>query len=123
MAFIIDFYFVINNFMIKHIPEIVFSIIAMLIIFIEPYLVYIERAISSFMNVRTRSDRSVINSIRIDSFLVFLLLILLILPLIKHYLMNYLETALNSENLFFYLIVLFAGMYIYYVLVHRRRHS
>ena len=56
-------------------------------------------------------------------FLVFLLLILIILPLIKHYLMNYLETALNSENLFFYLIVLFAGMYIYYVLVHRRRHS
>jgi len=123
MAFIIDFYFVINNFLIKHIPEIVFSIIALLIIFIEPYLIYLERVISNFINIKTRGNRSIIKSIRLDSFIVFLLLIIIILPLIKHYLMDYLENALNSENLLFYLIVLFIGMYAYYVLVHRRRHS
>ena len=123
MAFIIDWYFVFNNFLIKHTPEIVFSLVALLIILVEPYLVYLERAISSlFGGTKTRQQRSFIELTRLDSFIVFLLLIIAILPLVKHYLMTYLEKILVSENLLFYLIVLFFGMYVYYILVYRRQH-
>lgn len=123
MAFIIEGYFVFNNFLIKHTPEIVFSLVALLIILVEPYLVYLERAISSlFGGTRTRQQHSFIELTRLDSFIVFLLLIIAILPLIKHYLMTYLEKILVSENLLFYLIALFFGMYVYYILIYRRQH-
>ena len=124
MAFIIDFYFILNSFLIKHVPEIVFSLVALIIILIEPYLIYLERAISSlFGGTKIRQQQSFIEMIRLDSFLVFLILVILILPLVKIYLISYLESILVSENLLFYIIVLFFGLYIYYVLVYRRQHS
>ena len=123
MAFIIDLYFIVNTFLIKNIPEVVFSIVALMIIFLEPYIVHLERIISSILNVKKSSEKSFFDSIRLDSFLVFLLIVIIVLPLIKHYFMSYVEKVLNSENLLFYLIVLFIGTYIYYVLVHRRRRS
>lgn len=123
MAFIIDWYFVVNNFLIRHIPEIVFSLVALVIILVEPYLIYLERAISSLMGgTKTRQRQSFIELLRLDSFIVFLLLVLLILPLVKRYLMGYLEKNLVSENLLFYLIILFVGMYFYYIFVYRRQH-
>lgn len=123
MAFIVEWYFVLNNFLIRHISEIVFSLIALIIILVEPYLIYLERAISSLMGgTRVRQQRSFVELLRLDSFIVFLLLVLLILPLVKRYLMGYLEKILVSENLLFYLIILFVGMYFYYILVYRRQH-
>lgn len=124
MVFIIDFYFVINSFLIRHIPEVVFSLIALIIILVEPYLIYFERAISSlFGGTKIRQQQSFVEMIRLDSFLVFLLLVILILPLLKIYLIGYLEKVLVSENLFFYLVVIFFGLYFYYVLVYRKQHS
>ncbi len=124
MAFIVDLYFIVNNFLIGHIPEIVFSLIALVIILVEPYLIYLERAISSlFGGTKIRQQQSLIEMIRLDSFIVFLFLVILILPLVKLYLISYLELVLVSENLLFYLIVIFFGLYIYYVLVYRRQHS
>jgi len=124
MAFIIDLYFIINTFLIKNIPEVVFSIVALMIILVEPYLIYLERAISSlFGGVKTRQHQSFIEMIRLDSFIVFLFLVILILPLVKIYLISYLESVLASENLLFYLVIIFFGLYIYYVLVYRRQHS
>ena len=124
MAFIIDLYFIINTFLIKNIPEVVFSIVALMIILVEPYLIYLERAISSlFGGVKTRQHQSFIEVIRLDSFIVFLFWVILILPLVKIYLISYLESVLASENLLFYLVIIFFGLYIYYVLVYRRQHS
>jgi len=124
MVFIVEGYFVVNNFLIKHIPEIVFSLVALIIILVEPYLIYLERAISSLMGgTRSRQHQSFIELLRLDSFIVFLLLVILILPLVKYYLMGYLEEILVSENLLFYLVILFIGLYFYYILVYRRQHS
>ena len=124
MVFIVEGYFVVNNFLIKHIPEIVFSLVALVIILVEPYLIYLERAISSLMGgTRSRQHQSFIELLRLDSFIVFLLLVILILPLVKHYLMGYMEKILVSENLLFYLFILFIGLYFYYILVYRRQHS
>ena len=124
MVFIVEGYFVVNNFLIKHIPEIVFSLVALVIILVEPYLIYLERAISSLMGgTRSRQHQSFIELLRLDSFIVFLLLVILILPLVKHYLMGYMEEILVSENLLFYLVILFIGLYFYYILVYRRQHS
>ena len=124
MVFIVEGYFVVNNFLIKHIPEIVFSLVALIIILVEPYLIYLERAISSLMGgTRSRQHQSFIELLRLDSFIVFLLLVILILPLVKHYLMGYMEEILVSENLLFYLFILFIGLYFYYILVYRRQHS
>ena len=124
MVFIVEGYFVVNNFLIKHIPEIVFSLVALIIILVEPYLIYLERAISSLMGgTRSRQHQSFIELLRLDSFIVFLLLVILILPLVKHYLMGYMEKILVSENLLFYLFILFIGLYFYYILVYRRQHS
>ena len=124
MVFIVEGYFVVNNFLIKHIPEIVFSLVALIIILVEPYLIYLERAISSLMGgTRSRQHQSFIELLRLDSFIVFLLLVILILPLVKYYLMGYMEEILVSENLLFYLVILFIGLYFYYILVYRRQHS
>ena len=124
MAFIVDVYFVFNNFLIRHIPEIVFSLIAIIIILVEPYLIYLERAISSLIGgTRMKQQPSFFEAIRLDSFIVFILLIVVLLPLVKKYLMNYLEKLLISENLTFYLIVIFIGIYFYYLLVYRRHYS
>ena len=124
MAFIVNLYFIVNSFLIKHIPEIVFSLVALIIILLEPYLIYLERAISSlFGGTKTRQHQSFIEMIRLDSFIVFLFLVILILPLVKIYLISYLESVLASENLLFYLVIIFFGLYIYYVLVYRRQHS
>ena len=124
MVFIVEGYFVVNNFLIKHIPEIVFSLVVLIIILVEPYLIYLERAISSLMGgTRSRQHQSFIELLRLDSFIVFLLLVILILPLVKYYLMGYLEEILVSENLLFYLVILFIGLYFYYILVCRRQYS
>ena len=123
MVFIIDLYFIVNNFLIKYIPEIVFSLVALIIILAEPYLIYLEKLISNIFKITTRRGEGILELMRIDSFVVFLLLIIIILPLVKRYLMGYLEKVLNSENLLFYLIVLFIGLYVYYILVYRRKHS
>ena len=124
MAFIVGAYFVLNNFLIKHIPEIVFSLIAIIIILVEPYLIYLERAISSLIGgTKIRQQPSFFEAIRLDSFIVFILLIIVLLPLIKKYLMTYLERILISENLTFYLIIIFVGIYFYYLLVYRRHYS
>jgi len=123
MVFIIDLYFIVNNFLIKYIPEIVFSLVALIIILAEPYLIYLERLISNIFKITTRRGEGILELMRIDSFVVFLLLIIIILPLVKRYLMGYLEKVLNSENLLFYLIVLFISLYVYYILVYRRKHS
>ena len=124
MVFIIDLYFIINNFLIRHIPEIVFSLVALIIILFEPYLIYLERAISSLLGgAKMKQQKSFVELIRLDSFIVFLLLVILILPLMKLYLMNYMEKILVSDNLLFYLVVIFFVVYIYYILVYRRQHS
>ena len=125
MAFIVEGYFVFNNFLISYIPEIVFSLIALIIIFAEPYLIYVERWVNMLLGILTRNPQQVgmLQVTKLDSFIVFLLLIIVILPLVKHYLMNYLEVMLNSENLLFYLIVIFVGAYCYYIFVYRRQHS
>lgn len=124
MAFAIEGYFVINNFLIKYIPEIVFSLIALIIIFAEPYLIHVERWINMLIGVITRNPQQsgMFQTTKLDSFIVFVLLIILILPLVKHYLMSYLEKILISENLLFYLLVIFVGMYFYYIFVYRRQH-
>ena len=125
MAFIVEGYYVFNNFLIGYIPEMVFSLIALIIIFAEPYLIYVERWINLLIGILTRNPQQVgmLQVTKLDSFIVFLLLIIVILPLVKHYLMNYLEVMLNSENLLFYLIVIFVGAYCYYIFVYRRQHS
>ena len=124
MAFIVEGYFVFNNFLISYIPEIVFSLIALIIIFAEPYLIYVERWVNMLLGILTRNPQQVgmFQVTKLDSFIVFLLLIVAILPLVKHYLMDYLETVLNSENLTFYLLVIFVGAYFYYIFVYRRQH-
>ena len=125
MAFIVEGYYAFNSFLINYIPEIVFSLIALIIIFAEPYLIYVERWINMLMGILTRNPQQVglFQVTKLDSFLVFLLLIIVILPLVKHYLMSYLETVLNSENLVFYLVVIFVGAYFYYIFVYRKQHS
>lgn len=125
MAFIVEWYYVFNNFLIGYIPEIVFSLIALIIIFAEPYLIHLEKLINMLVGLITKKNQQfkMIETTKLDSFLVFLLLIIIILPLVKHYLMGFIEQALNSENLLFYLIVIFVGMYLYYVFVYRRQHS
>ena len=124
MAFIIEGYFAFNNFLIGYIPEIVFSLIALIIIFVEPYLIYVERGVNMLIGVLTRNPQQVgmFQVTKLDSFIVFILLIALVLPFIKHYLMDYLEVILNSENLLFFLIVIFVGAYFYYIFVYRRQH-
>jgi len=125
MAFIVEWYYVFNNFLIGYIPEIVFSLIALIIIFAEPYLIHLEKLINMIVGLITKKNQQfkMIETTKLDSFLVFLLLIIIILPLVKHYLMGFLERALNSENLLFYMAVIFVGMYVYYIFVYRRQHS
>jgi len=125
MAFIVEWYYVFNNFLIGYIPEIVFSLIALIIIFAEPYLIHLEKLINMIVGLITKKNQQfkMIETTKLDSFLVFLLLIIIILPLVKHYLMGFIEQALNSENLLFYMAVIFVGMYVYYIFVYRRQHS
>tara|TARA_Y100000034_G_scaffold129454_1_gene185922 strand:+ start:2812 stop:3201 length:390 start_codon:yes stop_codon:yes gene_type:complete len=125
MAFIVEGYFIFNDFLIRHIPEIVFSLIALLIIFVEPYLIYVERGVNMLLGVLTRNPQQpgMFQVTKLDSFIVFILLIVLILPFVKHYLINFLENILVNENLTFYMIVIFVGAYFYYVFVYRKQHS
>jgi len=125
MVFIVDGYFFVNGFLLKFIPEIVFSLIALIIIFVEPYLIHLERLINQVIGLLTKNQQQpgMAQITKFDSFIVFILLIVLILPFVKHYLMDYLEKVLHSENLLFYLIVIFIGMYFYYIFVYRRQHT
>lgn len=124
MAFVVDGYFVFNSFLIRHIPEISFSLIALLIIFVEPYIIYVERGVNMLLGILTRNSQQpgMFQITKLDSFIVFILLIVLVLPLVKHYLINSLEKIMVSENLTFYLIVIFLGSYFYYIFVYRRKH-
>ena len=125
MAFIIEGYFVLNEFLIKNLPEIVFSLIALMIIFVEPYLIHVERAVNMLIGILTKNPQrpGMVQATKLDSFIVFILLIVLILPLVKHYLMGFLENILVSDNLTFYLVVIFIAAYFYYIFVYRRQHS
>jgi len=56
----------------------------------------------------------------VDSFVIFVLTLVLVIPLFKKILNSYIEPLLNTQYLTIIVIVFFSLSYLYYILVYRK---
>src|SRR3989344_4592862 len=115
-------YGITNDFFINHIPEIAFVFVSLIYIFFYKYLfIFSERIFRGLTFSIFENSPTVMQIIGlVDSFIVFIITLIFILPLVKKVLHLYLEPLLNTYYLTYIVAVFFALSYLYYVMIYRK---
>src|SRR3989344_9080491 len=115
-------YDIVNDFFINHIEEIGFIIVSLIYIFFYKYLiVFSERVFRGLTFSVFENSPTIMNIIGfVDSFIVFVLTLIFIIPLFKKALHLYLEPLLDTYYLTYIVAIFFVSSYMYYVLVYRK---
>lgn len=115
-------YDIINDFFIRHIEEIAFIFVSLIYIFFYRYLFVLSERIFKGLTFSLFENKPSIMTIIgfVDSFFVFIITLILIIPLFKKVLHSYIEPILDTYYLTFIVLIFFTASYIYYILVYRR---
>ena len=115
-------YTAINNYLIKHIPEISFVLVTLLYLFFYRYVfLLLEKITRGISNALFENSPKILSMTKyLDSFLVFLITFLLLIPLGKVVLEKVLEPYLKTPYLTWILLAVFAGSYLYYVFFYSK---
>lgn len=115
-------YSIINDFFIRHIAEIAFVFVSLIYIFFYKYLFIISERIFRGLTISIFENSPMIMQILgfIDSFIIFVLTLIFIIPLFKKVLNSYLEPLLNTYYLTVIVAVFFVLSYLYYILIYRK---
>ena len=115
-------YNTINNFLIKHISEITFAFVSLIYIFFWRYFfLLVERAAEGATSALFSNHPNWKSVLKFaDSFMVFILTALLLIPLIKILLEKYLEPRLSTPYLTWIVLGAVIISYIYYMLVYSK---
>jgi len=117
-----SFYGAVNDFFIRHIAEIGFIIISLVYIFFYKYIFIISERIFRGITFSLFENRPIVlRTIGfVDSFIIFILTLIFIIPLIKKILHDFIEPALSNDYLTLMVVVFFVLSYLYYLLVYRK---
>ena len=115
-------YEIVNNFFINHIEEIAFVFVSLIYIFFYKYLlIFSERIFRGLTFSIFENSPTIMNIIGfVDSFIVFVITLIFIIPLFKSGLHLYLEPLLDTYYLTYIVAIFFVSSYVYYVLVYRK---
>ena len=117
-------YHPINGFLLKHVDEVVFVFISLIYIFFWKYVFILsEKLFRGFTYSFFENKNILIGLIRtIDSFIIFVLSVLFVIPLMKIGLQKYITPLLNTRYLLVIATVFFIISYIYYYFVYSRHY-
>ena len=115
-------YTTINNFLIKYISEVTFILVTLIYIFTHRYVfLFLEKIIRGMTNAIFENKDWVAGLLKyIDSFFVFILSFLIIIPFGKILLEKYLEPYLKNEYLTWIFLGTLAFSYLYYTLFYSK---
>lgn len=124
MAFTELIYNPANEYLLKHISEIGFVFVSLVYIFFWKYVfIFMERVFRGFTFSLFENTPAIMSLLgTIDSFVIFVLTVLLVIPLIKVGLQKYINPLLNTEYLFVIVVVFFIISYLYYYFVYSRHY-
>ena len=115
-------YATINNYLITHIPEISFIIVTLIYLFFYRYMfLLLEKLVRGISNALFENKPRTLSLIRYaDSFIVFIITFILLIPLGKVILEKVLEPYLKTQYLTWIVLTVFIGSYIYYMLIYSK---
>src|SRR3989344_2136010 len=115
-------YTTINNFLIQHISEVAFILVTLIYIFTHRYFfLFLEKVIRGMTNAIFENKQWVTNMLHfIDSFFVFIITFLILVPLGKILLEKYLEPQLSTQYLTWIMLGVLAASYLYYTLFYSK---
>ena len=111
-----------NNFFVNNIEELGFIFISLIYIFFYRYIFIIAERIFRGVTFSLFENKPTIMEVIgfVDSFVIFVLTLVLVIPLFKKILNSYIEPLLNTQYLTVIVIVFFSLSYLYYILVYRK---
>lgn len=117
-------YHPINGFLLKHIEEVVFVFISLIYIFFWKYVfILLEKLFRGLTYSFLENKNIFIVLIRtIDSFLIFVLSVLFVIPLMKIGLQKYITPLIATKYLLVIVTVFFIASYLYYYFVYSRHY-
>jgi len=115
-------YNTINNFLIKHISEITFAFVSLIYIFFWRYLFLLLEKIFRSFSQYFFNNRPILGKVlqAVDSFFVFIISALLLIPFMKIMLEKYLEPQLKTPNLTWIVLAALIASYLYYMLFYSK---
>ena len=117
-----SFYESLNGYFIDHIPELSFIFASLIYVFFYKYIFIVAERIFRGVTFSLFENRPTIMQVIsfIDSFIIFVLTLVLIIPLFKKVLEKFIEPLLDNNYLTVIVLVLFILSYLYYILVYRK---
>jgi len=115
-------YATINNFLIKYIPEISFVIVTLIYLFFYRYIfLLLEKIARGISNALFENKPNILALTKyVDSFFVFIITFILLIPLGKVILEKLLEPHLKTQYLTWIVLGIFAGSYLYYLFFYSK---
>ncbi|MBI4159468.1 hypothetical protein HY500_04415 [Candidatus Woesearchaeota archaeon] len=115
-------YIPVNDFLIRHIPELAFILISLMYIFFWRYVfLFLERAFRGLSFSFFENTPTIMKILGfVDSFIIFLVTVVLVIPLIKSMANKYIEPLLDNNYLTIIVIIFFISSYLYYSFVYSR---
>lgn len=117
-------YHPINGFLLKHIEEVIFVFISLIYIFFWKYVFILLEKLFRGLTYSFLENRNIlIGLIRTtDSFLIFVLSVLFVIPLMKIGLQKYITPLIATKYLLVIATVFFVASYLYYYFVYSRHY-
>lgn len=115
-------YTTINNFLIKYIPEISFVIVTLIYLFFYKYIfLLLEKIARGISNALFENKPNILALTKyIDSFFVFIITFIILIPLGKIILEKLLEPYLKTQYLAWIVLAIFAASYLYYLFFYSK---
>jgi len=117
-------YHPINGFLLKHVETIGFILISLIYIFFWKYIfLFLEKIFRGLTFSFFENKPFLMGLVKaIDSFLIFVLSVVLVIPLMKVVLQKYITPSLNTKYLLIIVFIFFTLSYLYFYLVYSRRY-
>ena len=114
----------INGFLLNRVEDIGFIIISLIYIFFWKYIfLFLERIFRGLTFSFFENKSALLGIIKtIDSFVIFVLSVIFVIPLIRIILQKYITPLLNTKYLTIIVLVFFILAYLYFYLVYSRHH-
>ncbi len=115
-------YTTINNFLIKYIPEISFVIVTLIYLFFyKDIFLLLEKIARGISNALFENKPNILALTKyIDSFFVFIITFIILIPLGKIILEKLLEPYLKTQYLAWIVLAIFAASYLYYLFFYSK---
>ena len=114
----------INGFLLNRVEDIGFIIISLIYIFFWKYIfLFLEKIFRGLTFSFFENKQALLGLIKtIDSFVIFILSVIFVIPLIRIILQKYITPLLNTKYLTIIVLVFFILAYLYFYLVYSRHH-